>query len=153
MAARLRVRAAVLLIQDQQVLMVRHEKGSKTYWLLPGGGVEDGEGLREAAQRELLEETGLVVSVAELLKVVESLAPDRTRHVINFIFAGRVRSGDLQLGEEEGSPQQRLVEVCWKPISELPQLVIHPPIGDIIADMACNPQNGVDPFIDGVWVD
>lgn len=152
MPAKLRVRSAVLLVQNDCVLMVRHEKGPKTYWLLPGGGVEDGEGLREAAQRELLEETGLVIQVNELLKVVESLAPDRTRHVINFIFAGEVRSGELQLGCEENSPAQRLVEVCWKPISSLPQLIIHPPIGELIAQLA-HQSSRHDSLLDGVWVD
>jgi 8-oxo-dGTP pyrophosphatase MutT (NUDIX family) len=36
------------------------------FWYTPGGGVEDGESVREAAVRELAEEIGLVVDPAEL---------------------------------------------------------------------------------------
>ena len=40
--------------------------GDVLFWYTPGGGVEDGESLREAAVRELAEEVGLVVAPADL---------------------------------------------------------------------------------------
>lgn len=50
-----RVRVAAIIEQDGSVLMVRHEKGADTYWLLPGGGVDFGESLVTALERELRE--------------------------------------------------------------------------------------------------
>jgi 8-oxo-dGTP pyrophosphatase MutT (NUDIX family) len=69
-----RTAARALLIADRSVLLIkgcdpaRPDRG--TWWLTPGGGIEDGESLEVAVTREILEETGLVV------------APDRVGAVV-----------------------------------------------------------------------
>lgn len=56
------------LIRGEKILMVRHQTpGTRAFWTLPGGGVEDGETPEAAVIREVREETGLHVSVAKLL--------------------------------------------------------------------------------------
>jgi len=57
----IRIRAGVLIWRDGEVLLVRHEKGGRSYWLVPGGGVDPGETMVVAAARELIEETGYIV--------------------------------------------------------------------------------------------
>lgn len=55
-----RIGARVLLIDSAgHVLLVREPVANGTHWLAPGGGVEAGEQLAEAAARELYEETGI----------------------------------------------------------------------------------------------
>lgn len=54
-----RPRACGALVQNEAILMVRHVETTRSYWTLPGGGVEAGETLAEAAVREVFEETGL----------------------------------------------------------------------------------------------
>lgn len=45
--------------------MVRHIHDGRDYWTLPGGGIEPGETPEQAAEREVLEETGIAVKILE----------------------------------------------------------------------------------------
>jgi 8-oxo-dGTP pyrophosphatase MutT (NUDIX family) len=52
--------ARVVILNDRgEVLMFRHTGRTRTYWVLPGGGVEPGESWEQAALREMWEETGM----------------------------------------------------------------------------------------------
>jgi 8-oxo-dGTP pyrophosphatase MutT (NUDIX family) len=53
-------RSACVLLFDASDRLLLVQSGDA--WLVPGGGVEEGEGLAEAAARELREETGLTVT-------------------------------------------------------------------------------------------
>jgi len=62
-AGDLRIREAtraVVVSDDEQVLLVRFEFPAGTRWSLPGGGIDPGESVHEALRRELHEEVGLV---------------------------------------------------------------------------------------------
>lgn len=63
----MRKRACAALIQDNKILMVKHQHGGKIYWTLPGGGLEPNESYKDAAVREFFEETGLEVRVLKHL--------------------------------------------------------------------------------------
>lgn len=57
---RIRESARVVLLNDHdEVFMFRHTGKLRTYWVLPGGGVEPGESRADAALREMWEETGI----------------------------------------------------------------------------------------------
>ena len=118
----IRVRVAACICDGDRILLVEHVKGANRYWLLPGGGVELGETLAEACARELLEETGLDVEVGRLLLLCEAIEP-AGRHLLNIVFAARVRGGVLSAGRDGV-----LEEVAWRHRDELPSLDMHPPI-------------------------
>src|SRR5918996_4244655 len=91
-----RIRVSAVLQWRGRVLLCRHEKPGKEYWLLPGGGVNAGESLVDALQRELAEEIGIVGDEDELpvegpVAIVDSISPDHSvysKHVVHIIFAG-----------------------------------------------------------------
>lgn len=56
--------------------MKRGREPLKGYWSLPGGAVETGERLEAALLREVREETGLDVSILELIEIFERIMPD-----------------------------------------------------------------------------
>jgi len=131
-----RIRVAVLIRTGDNVLLVKHCKYGASYWLLPGGGLEFGETIEECARRELLEETGLEVTMGDLLFVSESIPPDLHRHVVNLYYEGEVRGGELTLGDDDV-----LAGVEYVPIDTLPTLDLRPPVTREILDYLCHPDN------------
>lgn len=119
----IRPRVAVVLVEDGKILLMKHRKGDSEYWVLPGGGVEFGETLEEAGERELIEETGLKVRLTHLLFISESIPPDKHRHVQNFYFQAKRTGGSEVLGEEPG-----LVGMQWHELEDLVHLTIYPQV-------------------------
>ena len=112
--------------------MLRHEKGGEEVWLLPGGGVNVGESLSGALQRELWEETGLFPAGTEFplegpVALVDSIAPPSAlvrKHVVHVIFAADV-SGSL---EDVASQDTAVRGHRAFRLAERDSIAIHPPI-------------------------
>jgi ADP-ribose pyrophosphatase YjhB (NUDIX family) len=118
----IRIRVGGVYVRGDKILLVRHKKNGRTYWLLPGGGCEFGETLAEALERELVEECGVKTRTGKLLFVNESIPPTRFRHVVNFTFLGEVTEGEARLAERDGA----LDEVAWVEKKALPGLTFYP---------------------------
>jgi 8-oxo-dGTP diphosphatase len=90
-----------IIVKDGSIILVkRGHAPSLGEWSIPGGLLEVGESLRQGAEREALEETGLVVRAMELLGVFERLVPDDQKrmrfHYVLVDFLCEVVSGELQ---------------------------------------------------------
>ena len=129
MSAEPRIRVSALLQWRGQLLLCRHEKPGKEYWLLPGGGVNSGESLTDALQRELEEELGIDedVPVEGPVAIVESIEPHRPvrKHVVHIIFAGDLTGRSLEAVRSEDAAV-RGHRLFW--IEDLDGVVVHPPI-------------------------
>lgn len=76
------VAVAGIVFQDGRILIVRRgREPSKGLWTLPGGNLKIGESIRDGLVREILEETGLIVTVNTLVEVVESIHYDTSDEV------------------------------------------------------------------------
>ena len=120
-----RVRVAVVVVRGDRLLLVRHRKGERTYWLLPGGGLDYGETIEDCARREVLEETGLSIEVKKFLFLSEAIAPDKSRHIVNLYVLGAAMGGSLTTPEEDA-----IEEVAWVPFAEIKGLTMYPAIAD-----------------------
>jgi 8-oxo-dGTP pyrophosphatase MutT (NUDIX family) len=92
-----------------RVLFVRQRHEGREIWMPPGGAVEAGETSRDAAVREVMEETGLVISVGRLLWHVEEVSEARGQRFVN-IFLGTVTGGYPRLGSDPELGEDQVLE-------------------------------------------
>ena len=79
---------AVILLPGDRVVLVRR-RNPPAGWALPGGFVDEGERLDEAAAREAEEETGLAVSLEEQFHAYSDPRRDPRRHTLSTVFIAR----------------------------------------------------------------
>ena len=71
------VAVGAIVIADEKILLVKRNKAPhKDLWALPGGSVEPGETLQEAAEREILEETGLIIKAKKPVYTFDLIEQD-----------------------------------------------------------------------------
>ncbi|MBC8144085.1 MAG: NUDIX domain-containing protein [bacterium] len=101
------------IVRDERVLMVQEGKEHcRCMWGLPGGRVEPGERLVDAIVREVAEETGLVVRVVGITRVLRYISQQGFHTVrVNFIVE-RV-GGDLRVDGEE------ILDAIWMSFGEI----------------------------------
>ncbi len=93
-----RASVSVLCHRDGRALLVKRGRPPfKDHWSLPGGVIELGETLQEAAARELLEETGVTAAIGEPVETFDSIQRDDdgrvVTHFILTVFCGPYVSG------------------------------------------------------------
>lgn len=90
---------AIILKRNRVLLVERAKSPLQGYWSLPGGVLETGERLEEGVCREVLEETGLVVTPLRVVEIFERIMRDANEHVeyhyVLIDYLCRVTGGDL----------------------------------------------------------
>lgn len=115
------MRAQVVLLRGDEILLARHVRGDHEYWVLPGGAIETGETPEQAAVRETLEETGLQIRLERLLYVAQ---PGEGRGVPirspRYTYLGTIIGGVLEFREDgagDDPVKGRLAGAEWKPLA------------------------------------
>lgn len=108
--------AVVIMDEEGRLLMVKRGPTATRagLWSIPAGYVDYGEDVRDAARRELEEETGLMAELGRVVHVASNFH-DPEKLTVGVWFAGEVVGGELQAGDDA-------VEVGWFALDELPPL-------------------------------
>ncbi|GAA3411365.1 NUDIX hydrolase [Paenibacillus hodogayensis] len=103
--------ASALITNDKgQLLLVRNVKGHSSYWGLPGGAVEKGETLEQAAVREVKEETGYDIAITGLSSLREMFFRDAGNHAFIVTFFAKIVGGEM---DARNDPDRDIAEVRW----------------------------------------
>ena len=120
---------AIVIDGDRVLLVKRAHPPIQGQWSIPGGVLEVGELVREAAVREAREETGLIVEPGDLLGVYDRVlrnAEQRVQyHYVLIDFLCRPVGGTLQAASDAA-------EVRWFTRAELPALKLAEDTQDVI---------------------
>jgi 8-oxo-dGTP diphosphatase len=124
------VGVGAIIIEDNRVVLVkRAHPPLQAQWSIPGGVLEVGELVREAAVREAREETGLIVEPGELLGVYDRILRDLEQrvqyHYVLIDFLCRRVGGELFAASDAA-------EVRWFPKEELSMLNLAEDTEDVI---------------------
>lgn len=116
--------ARAIVIKDNALLVTHRNKFGQEYDILVGGGVDYGESVEQALQRELREETGVSVANPRLVFIEQAGEP----YGIQYIFLCDYAGGEPALSVESteykiNAMGKNLYTPMWRPLSELPNTV------------------------------
>ena len=120
----MRRRAGVIVCSGDEILLIQRIKGDRQYWVIPGGGIDEGETSLEAACRELREELELVVQQDQLRLIcqITSQGNDETYYQIEIEKKEFVIHGE----EKERSNEKNVYIPTWIRKDELQELDLKP---------------------------
>ncbi len=125
-----RVAVGAIVFKDERILLVqRGQPPAEGYWAIPGGSVEIGESLQQAAQREILEETGVHIHAREPVFTFDMIETDPDGGVrFHYVVV------DLMADYMEGTPRPAgdAADARWVSAGELPRLKVSPATRDLL---------------------
>lgn len=114
---------AVVFKDDKILLVKRGRAPAKNMWAIPGGKVELGETLKQAAQRELLEETGIRIKAGDPVYSFEVIKRDDVGKILFHYFIvdleAQYLSGDIK-------PADDAKDAAWISENDLSNINVNP---------------------------
>ncbi len=130
-----RVRASGICIHDNKILLIHRInlekwKGEQEYYVIPGGGVENGESVEDAVIREMKEETDVDVTLGELFYELEDTNQKGGLEKYYCYLCNYV-SGEAQLREDSEETQEmkegvHFYKPMWLELSEIKNIILYP---------------------------
>lgn len=112
----MRNRSVAFVVRDGKILMEQLTYDGRTFYSLPGGGIEDGETPEQAVIRELKEECGLDGVIVK--KLAENYIAGRTEHAFE-VSVPKEQEAIKGYDPEEPLDMQSIKEVRWMRLNEM----------------------------------
>ncbi|MFH0724887.1 MAG: NUDIX hydrolase [Pseudomonadota bacterium] len=113
---------AVVFKENRVLLVQRGKSPALGQWAIPGGSVKLGETLQKAAEREIMEETGITIRAGAPIYQFESIEKDDTGqvhfHFVIIDLAATYIGGDIRPGDDAADAR-------WVSAAELPDLPVN----------------------------
>ena len=123
--------AAIVFHQNKVLLVQRANEPGKDQWSFPGGKLHAGETLKQAAERETLEETGVKVSANSIAHTFEMIEYDDNQalkfHYIIIDLEATYLAGQAEAGDDA-------LDARWVSMKEMASLNIHPETRTLLSD-------------------
>jgi ADP-ribose pyrophosphatase YjhB (NUDIX family) len=122
----------VAIVNEGKLLLVqRMNPPNQGMWAVPGGKVALGETMRNAARREVHEETGLEVEIGDVVWAGDSigLGDPPEWHYCLVDFLGSIVGGELRAGDDAAA-------VRWVPLTEVKSLPLTPTMSSLLETIA-----------------
>lgn len=118
----MRIRAGAVLIEDGKVALIERHRAGKHYFVFPGGGVDKGETVEQAAIREMEEETGLRVALQRKLAEIHFGLSEQVYFLVNRLDGQfGTGTGEEFTDSDPDDPTEGVYIPVWMPLEELPQ--------------------------------
>ena len=117
----MRTRAGVILIEDNKVALIERHRAGLEYYVFPGGGVDEGETIEQAAIREAMEELGIEVAIKQKMAIIHFGLSTQHYFLVNKISGEFGTGTGEEFTADPGDPQEGIYIPIWMPIDELLQ--------------------------------
>jgi 8-oxo-dGTP pyrophosphatase MutT (NUDIX family) len=119
----MRIRAGIVLIQENKVALIERHRAGLHYFVFPGGGVDEGESPEQAAVREAQEELGIQVAIKQKIAEVQMGRKSRQVYFLTEQTGGEFGTGTGEefTNSDPANPQQGIYIPIWMPVEELSQ--------------------------------
>lgn len=121
------VGVAVIILEQNRILMVERKGSYAGMWCIPCGHVEWDEEIRTAAKREIKEETGLDVVIGPVFNVYSNFHL-REKQTVGIWFLGKAIGGRLRAGSDASRAE-------WFPLDAVPGKLAFPTDFRIIREL------------------
>lgn len=124
--------AKAVIVQDDKLLAIKKQDKDGYYYILPGGGQEQGENLHQTLKRECIEEINSVVEIGNLIFIREYIGKnhehfefDSEVHQTEYMFLCEIKDGSKNIGNGI-APDDGQIGVEWLLLSELLNYRLYP---------------------------